>query len=143
MLKPRIGYNCFKQGLRFFHTILQNTLHSFRYYSNFTSENLTSFSDSNKIWSYSLKATRNMMEVTFSKQWIHFLLSDLCPPTSTILQNNCMWTIWKKKWKKNFSHLPPNCSLNTTQKVVGKNLEKGNLKIRCIKKKCVKHMISD
>lgn len=26
-----------------------------------------------------------MMEVTFSKQWIHFLRSDLCPPTSTIL----------------------------------------------------------
>lgn len=25
------------------------------------------------------------MEVTFSKQWIHFLLSDLWPPTSTIL----------------------------------------------------------
>ena len=27
-----------------------------------------------------------MMDVTFSKQWIHFLRSDLCPPTSTILQ---------------------------------------------------------
>lgn len=27
-----------------------------------------------------------MIEVTFSKQWIHFLRSDLCPPTSTILQ---------------------------------------------------------
>ena len=27
-----------------------------------------------------------MIEVTFSKQWIHFRRSDLCPPTSTILQ---------------------------------------------------------
>lgn len=25
------------------------------------------------------------MDVTFSKQWIHFLRSDRCPPTSTIL----------------------------------------------------------
>lgn len=25
------------------------------------------------------------MEVTFSKQWIHFRLSERCPPTSTIL----------------------------------------------------------
>lgn len=27
-----------------------------------------------------------MMEVTFSKQWIHFRRSDRCPPTSTILK---------------------------------------------------------
>lgn len=27
------------------------------------------------------------MDVTFSKQWIHFLRSDRCPPTSTILQD--------------------------------------------------------
>lgn len=39
--------------------------------------NLTSLSDSTRTWSYSLRATRNMMDVTFSKQWIHFLLSDL------------------------------------------------------------------
>ena len=45
----------------------------------------TSLSDSTRTWSYSLSATRNMMDVTFSKQWIHFLLSDLWPPTSTIL----------------------------------------------------------
>lgn len=45
----------------------------------------TSLSDSTRTWSYSLSATRNMMEVTFSKQWIHFRLSDRCPPTSTIL----------------------------------------------------------
>ena len=48
--------------------------------------NLTSLSDSTNTWSYSLKATRNMMDVTFSKQWIHFLRSDLWPPTSTILK---------------------------------------------------------
>ena len=47
---------------------------------------LTSLSDSTNTWSYSLKATRNMMDVTFSKQWIHFLRSDLWPPTSTILK---------------------------------------------------------
>ena len=46
---------------------------------------LTSLSDSNRIWSYSERATKKMMEVTFSKQWIHFRRSDLCPPTSTIL----------------------------------------------------------
>lgn len=47
---------------------------------------LTSLSDSNKIWSYSLKATKKIIDVTFSKQWIHFLRSDRWPPTSTILQ---------------------------------------------------------
>lgn len=47
---------------------------------------LTSLSDSNKIWSYSESATRKMIEVTFSKQWIHFRRSDRWPPTSTILQ---------------------------------------------------------
>lgn len=47
---------------------------------------LTSFAHSYRAWSYSLRATRKMMEVTFSKQWIHFRLSDFWPPTSTILQ---------------------------------------------------------
>lgn len=54
---------------------------------------LTSLSDSNKIWSYSERATKNIIEVTFSKQWIHFRLSDLCPPTSTILG-------WSKREEK-------------------------------------------
>ena len=36
--------------------------------------------------SYPDKATQNMIEVTPSKQWIHFFLSDLCPPTSNILK---------------------------------------------------------
>ena len=35
-------------------------------------------------WSYSDKATRNMIDVTFSKQWIHLRRSDRWPPTSTI-----------------------------------------------------------
>ena len=48
---------------------------------------LTSLADSTRTWSYSLSATRNIIDVTFSKQWIHFLLSDLWPPTSTILEN--------------------------------------------------------
>lgn len=38
------------------------------------------------------------MEVTFSKQWIHFLLSERWPPTSTILQTQ-MTTDWNKKLK--------------------------------------------
>lgn len=46
---------------------------------------LTSLSDSKRIWSYSLSATKKIIDVTFSKQWIHFRLSDLWPPTSTIL----------------------------------------------------------
>ena len=50
----------------------------------------TSLSDSNRIWSYSESATRKMMEVTFSKQWIHFRRSDLWPPTSTILNNQIL-----------------------------------------------------
>lgn len=51
---------------------------------------VTSLSDSTRTWSYSLRATKNMMDVTFSKQWIHFLRSDLCPPTSTILKGDHM-----------------------------------------------------
>lgn len=33
------------------------------------------------------------MEVTFSKQWIHFLRSDLWPPTSTILRKRSTYSI--------------------------------------------------
>ena len=40
---------------------------------------------SSKTWSYSLKATQKMIEVTFSKQCIHFFRSLLCPPTSNML----------------------------------------------------------
>ena len=46
---------------------------------------ITSLSDSNRIWSYSDNATKKMIEVTFSKQWIHFRRSERWPPTSTIL----------------------------------------------------------
>lgn len=40
---------------------------------------------SSKTWSYSLSATQKMIDVTASKQWIHFFRSDRCPPTSNIL----------------------------------------------------------
>ena len=67
-------------------------------------------SDSNRIWSYSESATRKMMEVTFSKQWIHFRRSDLWPPTSTILQH---WSSVKEIYcKKNYFGEPLECRLN-------------------------------
>lgn len=47
--------------------------------------NLTCELSSNKTWSYSLKATQKMIDVTFSKQCIHFLRSLLWPPTSNML----------------------------------------------------------
>lgn len=47
---------------------------------------LTWLLSSSNTWSYSLSATQKMIEVTFSKQWIHFLRSLLCPPTSNILR---------------------------------------------------------
>ena len=37
---------------------------------------------SSSTWSYSDSATQKMMLVTASKQWIHFLRSERCPPTS-------------------------------------------------------------
>ena len=40
-------------------------------------------SSSNRVWSYSLIAMTKIIAVTLSKAWIHFLLSFLCPPTST------------------------------------------------------------
>lgn len=40
---------------------------------------------SSKTWSYSLSATQKMIDVTASKQWIHFFRSDRCPPTSNML----------------------------------------------------------
>lgn len=61
----------------------------------------TSLSDSTRTWSYSLKATKNMMDVTFSKQWIHFRLSDRWPPTSTILEKR------REKKKKKYKYQRP------------------------------------
>ena len=49
---------------------------------------LTVVSSSWRTWSYSLIATQNIIAVTSSKQWIHFLRSDLCPPTSNNLKTN-------------------------------------------------------
>ena len=43
-----------------------------------------SLSDSTSTWSYSLSAAKNMIDVTFSKQWIHLRRSDRWPPTSTM-----------------------------------------------------------
>lgn len=40
---------------------------------------------SRSTWSYSLNATQKMMDVTDSKQWIHFFRSERWPPTSNIL----------------------------------------------------------
>ena len=45
----------------------------------------TVVSSSCSTWSYSDMATQKMMAVTSSKQWIHFFLSDLWPPTSNNL----------------------------------------------------------
>jgi hypothetical protein len=46
---------------------------------------LTCELSSNSTWSYSLNATQKMMDVTFSKQCIHFLRSLRWPPTSNML----------------------------------------------------------
>ena len=48
---------------------------------------LTISSSSARTKSYADNATQKIMAVTPSKQWIHFFLSDLCPPTSNILEN--------------------------------------------------------
>jgi len=47
----------------------------------------TVVSSSCRTWSYSLIATQKMIAVTSSKQWIHFLRSDLWPPTSNSLKH--------------------------------------------------------
>ena len=59
--------------------------------SNKTSDSAIRFcvASSSKTWSYSDKATQKMMEVTASKQWIHFLRSERWPPTSNMLQALC------------------------------------------------------
>ena len=51
-----------------------------------TTNYLTVVSSSCRTWSYSDMATQKMIAVTSSKQWIHFFLSDRCPPTSNNLQ---------------------------------------------------------
>jgi hypothetical protein len=48
-------------------------------------ERLTWLDSSSRTWSYSLSATQKMIEVTFSKQWIHFFRSLRWPPTSNML----------------------------------------------------------
>jgi len=56
------------------------------FYSNRTWHIRTVVSSSCNTWSYSLIPTQNMIAVTSSKQWIHFLRSDLWPPTSNNLR---------------------------------------------------------
>lgn len=55
--------------------------------SNNTSDSFMRFCpvSSRSTWSYSERATQKMIEVTASKQWIHFLRSERCPPTSNML----------------------------------------------------------
>ncbi len=47
----------------------------------------TTSSSSTSTMSYALRAAMKMIQVTPSKQWIHFFLSERWPPTSNILQN--------------------------------------------------------
>lgn len=49
-------------------------------------QKLTSLLFSSRDRSYSLREAKNKRDVTFSKQWIHFLLSPLWFPTSTNLK---------------------------------------------------------
>lgn len=46
----------------------------------------TTSSSSTSTMSYALRAAMKMIQVTPSKQWIHFFLSERWPPTSNILQ---------------------------------------------------------
>ena len=47
---------------------------------------LTVTLSSMQTWSYPLTAAMKVIDVTSSKQWIHFFLSLRCPPTSMILR---------------------------------------------------------
>ena len=86
MLKPWICDDCFEQCFTLFHSVLKTGFNG-SYFSPLSIDSfLTSLSDSKRIWSYSDKATRKMIDVTFSKQWIHFRRSDRWPPTSTMLK---------------------------------------------------------
>jgi TRAP-type uncharacterized transport system substrate-binding protein len=71
--------------------------------------NVTWLLSSSSAWSYSLSATQKMMDVTFSKQWIHFFRSLRWPPTSNMLsarrQQPARWgtggtggTYWMLSW---------------------------------------------
>lgn len=70
---------------------------------------LTVVSSSCNTWSYSLMATQNIMAVTSSKQWIHFFLSDLCPPTSNNLQGQPMLRHKLTPMFRKLSYLLPGC----------------------------------
>ena len=82
---------------------------------------LFAFASSNKFWSYSLIATMKMMAVTPSKQFFHFFRSDLCPPTSNILdseENICQWKLPVTKSTNFEKNLGDASCLDTTPKDV-------------------------
>ena len=61
---------------------------------------LTISSSSASMRSYADRDTQNTMAVTPSKQWIHFLRSDLWPPTSNILHQS--QSEFKSEYKQTF-----------------------------------------
>lgn len=85
--KPTWVTDWVKQGKCFLHTILKKekiNLSVIFFLKEEENIHFTTVSSSISTWSYSEIATKKMMAVTFSKQWIHFLRSDLWPPTSNI-----------------------------------------------------------
>lgn len=64
---------------------LADCLFRLHLYDQAEASQLTTSSSSTSTMSYALRAPQKMMQVTPSKQWIHFFLSDLWPPTSNIL----------------------------------------------------------
>lgn len=81
VLEPMRISNGLPEHQRFLHLILDWVLASL---FSVSLAKLTPSLSSARHWSYPLMATRNIRALTFSKQWIHFFLSDRCPPTSNI-----------------------------------------------------------
>lgn len=91
--EPLVVANWIEQFQRLVHSILKRQIAE----KNIL-QTLTVVSSSCNTWSYSDMATQKMMAVTSSKQWIHFFLSDLWPPTSNNLQRS--WVeIRKNSWR--------------------------------------------
>ena len=78
--EPLVIADRFEELHRLVHAILVN-----KKYIKKPKKLPTISSSSAKTRSYAESATQKMIAVTPSKQWIHFFLSDLCPPTSYIL----------------------------------------------------------
>ena len=62
----------------------------------FLNAKLTAFWSSGRTWSYSDTSTQNIMAVTSSKQWIHFLDSERCP--ISICEFNYTSTKKDRRW---------------------------------------------